>query len=89
MCTFTTRAKARGDDLGGAQGDAADGKGRMCPADVNSPYHSSRVSETSGPTAASTTRSSLVVPRTTWIFARWRVIQATTTVVADAGFTCW
>jgi hypothetical protein len=58
-------------------GDSRRDQGRMCPPVVNSRYHSSRVSGTAEPAAASLTRSGLVVPSTTWILAGCRVIQAT------------
>ena len=50
--------------------------GRMCPAAWKSSYHSGRVRGRSEPSAAPVTRSGLVVPRTTCIWAGWRVIQA-------------
>ena len=48
----------------------------MCPAARNSSYHSARVRGMSDPCAAPATRSGLVVPSTTCMFAGWRVIHA-------------
>jgi hypothetical protein len=53
-----------------------EGQGTRCPAVRKSSYHSARVKGMSEPSAAAVTRSGVVVPRTTCMFAGWRVIQA-------------